>query len=363
MMRSGSFVHAVCLCALWCVAVLIYVGRAFIVYDVAVTELNDTRSKAALSGLRAYLQSETDKGADLIRLNGIRDRLALFVKNDKSVEAVFVFDTRTGKIVFGYPSAKAGGTVPDDWRRKCDGAGTFFVEETQDEKIFEDQKGKRAVGTPIYNAFNEKSGCLVAEYRSDSLIVARNRMAETAFGTSLKLLLIGLICLLLGAASVRFRDRIPLKPRNRTALTVVLVLLMLSWIPISVERMKASFESDMKPSVEAKAKIVLSLLREPTEKALAGGVPLTEIKGAVSFFDQIRKNNPEILFVLLTDKSGRVLHESGSAAEAFVADKLTGKVSLREGYFSSADPVRLNDDAVGWIQIGINERFVRENLF
>lgn len=362
-MRSASFIHTIGLCALWCIGVLIYVGRAFVVYDTAVTELNDTRAKAALSGLRSYLQSETDKGSDLVRLNGIRDRLALFVKNDRDVESVFVFDTRTGKVLFGSQSARTGGAVPDAWRKKCDGAGSFFVEETRDENLFDGQKGKRAVGTPIYNAFNEKSGCIVAEYRNDSITKARNRMAETAFATTLKMLLVGAACLFLAIAAARYGNKIPLKPREQKLIAAVLAALLLSLVPIGAEKMKTAFETDMKPAIDAKAKIVLGLLREPTEKAIAAGVPLTEINGAEPFFDQIRKRNPEILFVLLTDKSGRVLRESGSAAEAFAADKMTGKVALREGYFSSADPVRLNDDAVGWIQIGINERFVRENLF
>ena len=362
-MRSFSFFHAVGLCALWCIAVLIYVGRAFVMYDIAVTGLNETRAKAALSGLRTFLQSEMDKGSDLIQLGGIRDRLLLFVRQDADVESVLVFDNRTGNILFGSQSLQTGTPVPEKWREKSDGQGTFFLEDNQDGPFFEGKKEKRIIGTPIYNAFNEKTGCVVAEYRSDTLMTVRNRMAETSFATTLKLLLIGLACLLSVIASVRFREKFPLKKKEKAVAVSLLLLAFLSLIPMTLGNMKSVFESDMKPVISGKAKIILSLLREPTEKAVAAGVPLADINGAESFFEQIRKNNPEILFVLLTDKSGRVLHEAGSAAEAFFADKLTGKVSLREGYFSAAEPVRLNEDTVGWIQIGVNERFVRENRF
>lgn len=363
-MRSFSFVHAVGLCALWCVAVLFYVGRSFIVYDVAVTGLNETRAKTALGELRAYLQFETDKGDDLIRLGGVQDKLARFVKNDKDVDSVFVFDAGAGKVIFSSRSAQVGLTVPDEWRKKCDGQRNFFVEDSQNGSLFDEQrKNQRVIGTPVYNAFSEKTACVAAEYRNAGLIAVRNRMAETAFSTTLKLLLIGLGCLLLLTALIRFPDKLPLKKRERNIITAAVLTASLAMIPLTVGKMKASFENDMKPVISGKSKIILNLLRDPTEKAVAGGVPLTDISGAEAFFEQVRKNNPEILFVLLTDKSGRVLFQAGSAAEAFTADKLTGKVSLRDGYFSDARPVRLNDDAVGWIQIGINERFVRENLF
>ena len=58
-----------------------------------------------------------------------------------------------------------------------------------------------------------------------------------------------------------------------------------------------------------------------------------------------------------------MLYEAGSAAEAFEADPHTGKISLREGYYNAAEPVNDGRSAIGWVQIGVNERFVREKIF
>lgn len=68
------------------------------------------------------------------------------------------------------------------------------------------------------------------------------------------------------------------------------------------------------------------------------------------------------MFVLITDKTGRVLYESGTASEAFRADPHTGRISLKEGYYNAAEPVNDGNAVIGWVQIGVNERFVREKV-
>ena len=92
-------------------------------------------------------------------------------------------------------------------------------------------------------------------------------------------------------------------------------------------------------------------------------MPFKSLHFVETYLDTVRQENPEILFILLTDKSGRVLYESGSAVQAFESDASTGKVSLREGFLNTAEPVRFGAKTEGWVQIGVMERFVRDKIF
>ena len=132
---------------------------------------------------------------------------------------------------------------------------------------------------------------------------------------------------------------------------------------MNLTAMFRAFESDLGQEIASKSRMIAGRIAKRLGLAVQSGIPFDSVTALETYMDQIRQKNKEILFVLVTDKTGRVLYESGSASEAFEADPRTGKVSLKEGYFNAAEPVNASQAAIGWVQIGVNERFLREKVF
>ena len=131
----------------------------------------------------------------------------------------------------------------------------------------------------------------------------------------------------------------------------------------NVSAMFVSFEVDLRQEIAVKSRLVAVRIARRLENTVQSGVPFDSVTALETYMDQIRQENKEILFVLVTDKTGRVLYEAGSASKAFEADARTGKISLKEGYYNAAEPINGSKAAIGWVQIGVNERFVREKIF
>lgn len=346
-MRNMSLSGVVLIGFVWGVLMFAAVGHVFSKYDAAEATLRSSRIRTALTDLRAEIQAATDAGATLPETEAIRPALDGYAGASPDIVAFSVFDAATGKVLFGSKNAVAGQSVSPDLREKCQTAGRFF---------FSEVKGGEIVGVPLTNALEEKKGCLSVEYKTDESV--RERMIRDAFHTWIRLTLIGLACL----TALYFKSRLPQGGR-RFGLTGVAVVLLLSLVLPCVNGMCAAFEQSLKQPVALKAKTVARVIGGVVQKAVKSGVPFAEQAGMDSYLEQIRKNNPEVMFILLTDKSGRVLFENGSTQGAFEADARTGAITLKKGYFNAAEPVVVNAVPAGWVQIGINERFVREEIF
>ena len=346
-MRNMSVSGIVFICFLWGVLMFAAVGHFFSKYDAAGLDLHSSRIRTALTDLRAEIQAKTDAGATLPEAETIRPAMDGYVGAASDTVAFSVFDAGSGKVLFGSKNAKAGTAVSPDLREKCKAAGRFFLTEVKDGEI---------VGVLLTDALEEKNGCLIAEYKTDESV--RERMIRDAFRTWLRLMLIGAACL----AALYFKSRLPQGGR-RFGLTGAAVVLLLLLIFPCVNGMCVAFEKSLKQPISMKAKTVARVIGGVAQKAVKGGVPFAEQAGMDAYLEQIRKNNPELMFILLTDKSGRVLFENGSTQGAFETDARTGAIALKAGYFNTAEPVVVNAVPVGWVQIGINERFVREKIF
>lgn len=346
-MRNMSLSGVVLIGFLWGVLMFAAVGHVFSKYDAAGAALHGSRIRTALTDLRAEIQAKTDAGATLPETETIRPALDGYAGAASDIVAFSVFDAASGKVLFGSKNAETGRAVSPDLREKCQAAGHFFFSEVKDGEI---------VGVPLTNALEEKKGCLTVEYKTDEGV--RERMIRDAFHTWVRLMLIGLACL----AALYFKSRLPQGGR-RFGLTGGAVVLLLLLVYPCVNGMCAAFEQSLKQSVSLKARTVARVIGGVVQKAVKSGVPFAEQAGMDSYLEQIRKNNPEVMFILLTDKSGRVLFENGSTQGAFETDARTGSITLKKGYFNAAEPVVVDAVPAGWVQIGINERFVREEIF
>lgn len=357
-MRCLRLSHAVLSVLLWCAASFAFTGTCFVAYDEAALDLQRSRVREALLELRRSIQTELDKGEGLARLKNAAAGLSGYKAADSEVSAVSVFDFPTGKVLYGTDSSKIGEGVPVEWYEKCRVTDEIFIQKEQ---------GKKAVGVSLMNSFGEKSGCAVVEYDASAYEKGRESMMASALRSALSFSAAGV--LFFGFLYVLFflkrRTRFSFfnKPLYRRLAFGIVLLVAVAVLPSAVSSVFSSFETVLKEAIANKAGVIAGIVRTQVSKAVAGGVPFKSMQAVEPYLDGIRRRHPEILFILLTDKSGRVLYESGSAVEAFESDAATGKVFLRKGFYNAAEPVSTDGKTEGWVQIGVRERFVREKIF
>lgn len=109
--------------------------------------------------------------------------------------------------------------------------------------------------------------------------------------------------------------------RIRLVLTVSLLLalaaLLLSWLALR------EFSQDLPPEMARTVVAVSQSAAVVLEKAYESGIPLEQMAGANEFFDAVRKDNPDIAYLLLADPNGTMLYQSGYS-------KLQPRLDLRE---------------------------------
>lgn len=355
-MRSLSLTHVLLSALLWCAAVMAFVGMNFTAFETASRDLQDSRLEMALMDLQRVFQGEMDKGSQLPHLKRVEASFSHYMAGDDDVLSVLVFDARSGRILFSTVGTQIGINVPYEWREKCRTLGSVFIEKTPK---------KETTGIPLFNTFNENEGCLVAEHKTMATQITHDQMRKTAFSATIRLSLFGIFACAVIYIFIHFKEASFMPKRSLYKAMVLLLCLLFIGIavPRTVSSMLLSFEEDLKPNVAAKAQVITRIVQHQIEKAVNSGIPYSSMNGVEAYLERIRNKNPEVLFILLTDKTGRVLYEAGSAARAFDSDPRTGKISLRPGYYNVAEPVNLQDVSVGWVQIGVNERFVREKVF
>lgn len=354
-MRSVSLIHTVLASLLWCAAVFVFAGVNFMKYESAARLLRETRIKTALVDLQKTMQLEMDKGESLAELKTAEKELLLYGQEETDLISATVFDARSGKALFDTVPSQTGRNVPDLWRKKCASTDTAFIEKEEKKEI---------AGIPLFNAVSERVGCLTGVYSPDAGNAVREEMMGTALSRAFRLAGIGVsVCFLVYfyglLVSTVLTDK---KSRGLTVLILCQVMLCCA-LYLNAKATFVSFENDLEREIAVKARLVAKLTAKKISRIIQKGVPFDSITALEAYMEQLRLDNREILFVLVTDKTGRVLYEAGKAAEAFEADSHTGKISLKEGYYNAAEPVNREKNAVGWVQIGVNERFVREKVF
>ncbi|MBR1778589.1 MAG: hypothetical protein IJ752_08430 [Alphaproteobacteria bacterium] len=351
-MRSMSLIHTVLASLLWCAVVFIFVGMNFMKFEAASGALHESRIKTALTELHKTIQLEMDKGEMLAGLKTAGELLLRYANDETDLLSVSIFETKTGKVLFGTEPSALGQIVPDSWRKKCSRPNEFFTVHETDKESF---------GIPVQNAFLENVGCLTAVYTMQGINAVRERMIRTAFRYAFRLAAIGVsICFSFYFFSFLVSELLEHKKIQLTAVLILCQGLLLAALYFNFTAMFRTFEADLREEIASKSRLIAGQIGMLLSHAVQSGVPFDSVTALEAYMDQIRQENKEILFILVTDKTGRVLYEAGSAAKAFEADPHTGKIFLRDGYYNTAAPVNNGSSAVGWVQIGVNERFERE---
>lgn len=354
-MRYFSFIHTILASLLWCAAVFVFVGINFVRYEAASRSLRDSRIESRLSDLQKTFQIEMDKGSSLPELKQAEKLLLEYGQEEIDFSSALIFDTQTGKILFSTLPAQTGQIASDRWRKRCAAPDTVFKE---------DKENKETVGVSLIDALADNIGCLVAVYSTEPENSVREQMIRTSFRYAFRLAGTGvLVCFLMYAFNIFVLTYLADRKIQAIAALVVFQGILLSSMCMNLTAMFRAFESDLGQEIASKSRMIAGRIAKRLGLAVQSGIPFDSVTALETYMDQIRQKNKEILFVLVTDKTGRVLYESGSASEAFEADPRTGKVSLKEGYFNAAEPVNASQAAIGWVQIGVNERFLREKVF
>lgn len=348
-MRDMPLSHTVLLAVLWCAAVFAFVGSDFMKFENAGRVLRQTRIDAASGELRRVFQFEMDRGESLAGVGGADVLLRSFAAENDGVADVAVYDKTTGKALF---SVAGTAELPPALRDKC--GKSDFTLENEDGEI---------AGRTISNAFHQIEGCVAAFYDLRGVQKMREAMISTAFKYALRLAVVGVLACFLLYLTTRFSA---LERTRRIQLYVAAFFCFLAFagvLKMNFSAMTLSFLADLRPEIELKAKTAAVGVATAVRRAVESGESLKSVNGMDAWLNAARRDNPEILFILVTDKTGRVLYESGSVAEAFDADARTGKIALRAGYYNTAVPVGDGDKTAGWVQIGVRERIFDEKDF
>lgn len=324
-------------------------------YESASHMLRKTRIEAAQTEIHKAILLEMDQGNMLPGLKKAEEALLRYKNEESDLLSAVIFETENGKILFSVQPTQIGQKVPETWRKKCVRPDTFFTDEEKEEET---------VGLPILNALSENTGCLAATYATKSIRNIREEMIKTAFRYAFRSSVIGVfICFSLYFFTFLITNVFQSKKIQSTVVFILCQILLLTAMFLNFSAMFRTFEADLKPEIETKSRLLAGQISRQLGRMVQNGVPFDSVTALEAYMDQIRQENKEILFVLVTDKTGRVLYESGSASQAFKADARTGKIFLRDGYYNAAEPVTGAHAAIGWVQIGVNERFVREKVF
>lgn len=349
-MRSINLIHTVLAALLWCAVVFVFIGMGFMKYEAVAQSFRKSRMETALEEVHKAVLLEMDKGAALPEIKKTQEVLSHYANRESDLLSVSVFDTRTGRILFGAPSSQTGQKVSVEWQKKCASSNSFFSISENDKEI---------IGSSFSNAFLENVGCLIGQYTVGNNDSVRKKMVNSGF----RLAAIGVsVCFILFFFKFLISTVLVHKKIQTISILVLFLITMSFAFYFNVKAVSKAFDAELRQEIGLKSQLIAGRISSQIEQMVQNGVPFESITALEAHMDQIRQKNKEILFVLVTDKTGRVLYESGGAAEAFEADPHTGKISLRDGYYNAAEAVNSTEGVIGWVQIGVNERGVREKI-
>ncbi len=149
-----------------------------------------------------------------------------------------------------------------------------------------------------------------------------------------------------------------------SATLLVLSALLLSWFALQ------HFEQGLPPEMARTVTAVSYSAANVMEKAYDNGVPLDEMVGVEEFLSSIRKDNPSIVYIVVSDAQGRPLYRSGvdilarqPTLQDVIGRTVSGIVSARVGdYFNTSVPLVFQRYRVGTLNLGQRAAFVEQQL-
>jgi len=162
--------------------------------------------------------------------------------------------------------------------------------------------------------------------------------------------------------------------RTRPLFIRLLVLVMLVLVPpvawISYQAM-GEFTRGLVPEMDKKAEAIGRDLELSIERAVGYGIPLDQLQGVDQFFAPVLAANPELRYLSITDRTGKVLFTEG--AERGALDLVYGGVDFGTdseqprkfalgGFIDLVQPLSVKGNRIGHIHVGMDQDYVRGRL-
>lgn len=149
-----------------------------------------------------------------------------------------------------------------------------------------------------------------------------------------------------------------------TTLLLALCAVLLSWMALR------SFERELPPEMARTVSAVSYSTSAVMEKAYRQGIPFAEMVGVEEFFTNVRKDNPSIAYMIITDKDKKVLYQSGFADAAKQTElhsvlqlSLLQIQTIRAGnWFNTGVPLIFKQQHVGFLHLGQEANLVEQKL-
>ncbi|MBC7951881.1 MAG: MFS transporter [Rhodospirillaceae bacterium] len=152
--------------------------------------------------------------------------------------------------------------------------------------------------------------------------------------------------------------------------TLAVLVLVTPMTLISLRAM-GEFELGMNPEMDKKAAAIGRDVAAQVDRAVGYGIPVHKLVGVEEFFDPVLAANPEIRYLAITDKLGRVLFLRGAhkavlephyQAADLDMDSVEGTKSSIDNYLDLALPVAPKGSLIGHVHVGFDQNYVATKL-
>jgi sensor histidine kinase regulating citrate/malate metabolism len=133
-----------------------------------------------------------------------------------------------------------------------------------------------------------------------------------------------------------------------------------------------SFENRLAPEIYKKLTVVGRSLETQLNQALAYDIPIDSLQGMPEFLGQVIQNNPEIQYIVVSDKAGHRLFSRGPAAQEAVEELSSDRTQTTKGSFDNVDtwrvpgfynqriPLTGGSVPVGTLNLGVSNQYVEQ---
>ena len=133
-----------------------------------------------------------------------------------------------------------------------------------------------------------------------------------------------------------------------------------------------SFENRLNPEIFKKLTVVGHSLGTQLNRAVNYGIPIGKLEGMSEFLGQAIKNNPEIQYIIITDKNNEPLFSAGTAASKIAPQVRTAGMpdaghelsgvdaETIPGFYNMWIVLNYKDTPVGMMNLGVNNQYVEQ---
>ncbi|AUI69783.1 MFS transporter [Beggiatoa leptomitoformis] len=161
------------------------------------------------------------------------------------------------------------------------------------------------------------------------------------------------------------------KIRNQL-FTLSLILLIFSSAGISYFSLQA-FENELMPEINKKSVAVGNTINQLILRTVSYGVPFEQLEGVDIFLKKVVSDHNDIKYIAIINKTGNIIYSHGETNNNLhtyfhdtpnktVLTNGASNIVLLEGFYDTMMPIIVDEQLVGTLHIGIDQKFVQNSL-